>query len=82
MLPFAVFFGAALLVNRLVEIKRREEEARRQSDAQYRTIADTTPDAIITIDGNAQILFVNPAANMFRNREVAGVNYAYLAFPG
>jgi K+-sensing histidine kinase KdpD len=50
LLRFAVFLGAALLVNRLVEIKRREEESRRQSDAQYRTIADTAPDAIISID--------------------------------
>jgi PAS domain S-box-containing protein len=62
LLRFAVFVGAALLVNRLVEIKRREEESRRQRDAQYRTIADTAPDAIISIDGNARILLVNPAA--------------------
>jgi PAS domain S-box-containing protein len=61
-LRFAAFLGAAFLITALIEIKRRVEESRREIDAQYRTIADTAPDAIISIDGNARILLVNPAA--------------------
>jgi PAS domain S-box-containing protein len=61
-LRFAVFLGATLLIVGLVETKRRVEESRREINAQYRTISDTAPDAIISIDCNAWILFVNPAA--------------------
>jgi PAS domain S-box-containing protein len=60
---FLVFLGATLLVVTLVEMKRRAEASRREIHAEYRTIADTAPDAIITIDQQGQILFVNPAAS-------------------
>ena len=59
---FLVFLGATLLVVALVEMKRRAEASRREIHAEYRTIADTAPDAIITFDQHGQILFVNPAA--------------------
>jgi PAS domain S-box-containing protein len=58
---FAIFLGAILLIAGLVEAKRRVEESHREINARYRTIADTAPDAIVSIDGGAQILFVNPA---------------------
>jgi PAS domain S-box-containing protein len=59
---FAVFLGATLLITGLIEAKRRVEESRRKIDAQYRTIADTAPDAILAIDGGGRIAFMNPAA--------------------
>ncbi|MCU1263010.1 MAG: multi-sensor signal transduction histidine kinase, partial [Bryobacterales bacterium] len=61
-LRFAIFLGATLVIAGLVETNRRVEKSRREINAQYRTIADTAPDAIISIDGNARILLVNPAA--------------------
>jgi PAS domain S-box-containing protein len=61
-LRFGVFLGATLLITALIETKRRVEESRRHIDAQYRTIANTAPDAIISIDGDSRILFMNPAA--------------------
>ena len=62
LLRFAVFLGATLLIAGLVERKRRVEESSREINERYRTIADTAPDAIISIDASAQMLFVNPAA--------------------
>jgi PAS domain S-box-containing protein len=59
---FATFVGAAFLITALVEAKRRVEKSRDEINAKYRTIADTAPDAIISIDGNARIVFVNPEA--------------------
>jgi PAS domain S-box-containing protein len=58
---FAVFLGAAALIAVLVEAKRRVEESRREIHAQYRIIADTAPDAIVTVDHEGRILFMNPA---------------------
>jgi hypothetical protein len=60
-LRFAVFLGATLLIAVLIESKRRVEESRREIHAHYRIIADTAPDAIITIDHEGRILFMNPA---------------------
>jgi PAS domain S-box-containing protein len=59
---FAIFVGAAFLITALVEAKRRVEKSRDEINAQYRTIADTAPDAIISIDSDARILLVNPQA--------------------
>ncbi len=61
-LRFAAFLGATLLISALMEAKRRVEESRRRIDAQYRTITDTAADAIVSIDRNSRILFINPAA--------------------
>jgi PAS domain S-box-containing protein len=41
--------------------RKRAEEARRQSEEQYRTVVETATDAVISIDEVSQILFVNPA---------------------
>src|SRR5271155_5879657 len=51
---FAAFLGAIILIAALMEAKR-------QIDAQYRVIADTSRDAILSIDGTGRIFFVNPA---------------------
>lgn len=46
-----------------IEIAERKfaEEALRESEERYRTVAETASDAIITIDHNSEMLFVNPA---------------------
>jgi PAS domain S-box-containing protein len=59
---FAVFLGAIVLIAALMEAKRRAEESRRRIDAQYRVIGDSAPYAIVSIDEESRILFVNPAA--------------------
>jgi len=42
--------------------RKRIEEALRISEAQYRIVAETASDAIISIDENSTVLFVNTAA--------------------
>jgi PAS domain S-box-containing protein len=59
---FAAFIGAELLINQLISAKRRSDEARRQSDEDYRVVAETAHDAILTIDEGNKILFANAAA--------------------
>ena len=59
---FAAFLGVIVLVAVLMEAKRRAEESRRQIDAQYRVVADTSRYAILSIDDTSRIFFVNPAA--------------------
>src|SRR5580658_7706237 len=59
---FAAFLVAIVLIAVLMEAKRRADESRRQIDAQYRVIADTSRDAILSIDDTGRIFFVNPAA--------------------
>lgn len=46
----------------LVEMKRRADLSRLQLHARYQAIADTAPDAIVSIDENNRIQLVNPAA--------------------
>jgi PAS domain S-box-containing protein len=53
--------------NRVVAIvheftmRKRAEEARREIEEQYRTVVDTAIDAVVSIDENSRIIFVNPA---------------------
>jgi PAS domain S-box-containing protein len=61
-LRFGVFVGAVLLVNHLISIKRRSDEARRESDEYYRIVAEAATDAILSFDENKQIVFANEAA--------------------
>ncbi len=42
--------------------RKRAEEALRESEEQYRVVAETASDAIITIDAASRIVFINPAA--------------------
>jgi PAS domain S-box-containing protein len=44
-----------------IEDLKRAEEARRQSEEQYRIVVETATDAIVSIDADSQLLFVNPA---------------------
>lgn len=41
--------------------RKRAEEALRQSEERYRIVTDTASEAIITIDENSTILFINPS---------------------
>jgi PAS domain S-box-containing protein len=59
---FAAFLIVIVLIAALMEAKRRVEESRRQIDAQYRVIADTSRDTILSIDDTGRIFFANPAA--------------------
>jgi K+-sensing histidine kinase KdpD len=52
---FAAFLGAIVLVAILIEARRRAEKSRRQIDAQYRVIAETSRDAILSIDDTGRI---------------------------
>jgi PAS domain S-box-containing protein len=47
-------------IGQLIE-RRRVEEAMRESETRFRTLAETASDAIITINEESKILFVNPA---------------------
>jgi PAS domain S-box-containing protein len=42
-------------------MRKRAEDARREIEEQYRTVVDTAIDAVVSIDENSQIIFVNPA---------------------
>jgi PAS domain S-box-containing protein len=41
--------------------RKRLEEARRRSEELYRTVVETATDAVVSIDEDGKILFVNPA---------------------
>jgi PAS domain S-box-containing protein len=59
---FAAFLGAIVPVAILIEAKRRAEKSRRQIDSQYRVVADTSRDAIVSLDDTGRIFFMNPSA--------------------
>lgn len=48
-------------IGQLLERKRAEQKLR-ESESRFRTLAETASDAIITIDEQSTIIFVNPAA--------------------
>ena len=41
--------------------RKRDEEARRYSEEQYRTVVETATDAVVSIGEDSKVLFVNPA---------------------
>src|SRR5262249_18698524 len=47
-------------IGQLIE-RKQKEEALRESENRFRTLAETASDAIITIDESGYIVFVNPA---------------------
>ncbi len=59
-LPVAV--RRALKESALREERRRGEEALREREARYRVLAETATDAIVTINSESRILFLNAAA--------------------
>jgi PAS domain S-box-containing protein len=47
-------------------VRKQSEQALRESETRFRTLADTASDAIITIDANSTIIYINHAAeNIF-----------------
>jgi PAS domain S-box-containing protein len=62
-LRLAGFIGMAICINRLIASKQRVEESHREIEDQYRVIAETALDAIISTDGMGKIGLVNSAAS-------------------
>jgi PAS domain S-box-containing protein len=56
------FVLLALLLSSLVASVRRERDQLRDSEERYRILAETASDAIIVIDEEGEILYVNPVA--------------------
>lgn len=57
--------------------RKRSEEALRESEAKFRTVAETASDAILTVDGEGKIIFVNAATEKifgYRADEMVGQN--------
>jgi PAS domain S-box-containing protein len=44
-------------------MRKQAEDAQRQIEEQYRTVAQTATDAIVSIDENSQIIFANPSTS-------------------
>jgi PAS domain S-box-containing protein len=57
-----VFVLVALLLSSVVAAIRRERNQLRDSEERYRILAETASDAIIVIDEQGEILYVNPVA--------------------
>jgi len=53
---------AALVVVRDITARKQAEEALREREARYHVLAETATDAIVTINSESRILFVNAAA--------------------
>jgi len=64
--------GVAFVLD-LTEHKRRlqAEESRLQAERQYRTVVETAPDAVVTIDAESVIQLVNPAVTKIFGYEPA-----------
>lgn len=61
--------------------QRRAEKALRESEELYRVVTETATDAILTMDGNSTILFVNPATERifgYSRAELIGQNLTML----
>jgi PAS domain S-box-containing protein len=64
--------------------RKRQEEALHESEERYRTVTETASEAIITIDEQSKILFVNPAAELtfgYSSEEMLGQELTML-MPG
>ncbi|MCU1314652.1 MAG: domain S-box protein [Acidobacteriaceae bacterium] len=57
----AVLLGAMLLTVEIVEARKRSERARRQLDEDFRLLAETSPDSILSVNEQQLIEFANPA---------------------
>jgi PAS domain S-box-containing protein len=63
---FGVFLGAMLLTLEMIERRKRSEYARLQLDEDFRSLAETSPDSIVSVDQAGMVQFANPAvARMF-----------------
>jgi PAS domain S-box-containing protein len=56
------FVLVALLLSSVVASLRRERLQTRESEERYRLLAETASDAIVVIDDQGEILYVNPVA--------------------
>jgi PAS domain S-box-containing protein len=52
-------------------MRKMAEDARQEIEEQYRTVVDTAIDAVVSIDENSQIIFVNPATTKLFGYESA-----------
>ena len=63
---FGVFLGAMILTMEMIERRKRSEYAHLQLDEDFRTLAETSPDSIVSVDQAGIVQFANPAiARMF-----------------
>jgi PAS domain S-box-containing protein len=58
---FGIFLGAMLLTMEIIETKRRTERDRLQLDEDFRSLAETSPDCILSADQDGVIQFANRA---------------------
>jgi PAS domain S-box-containing protein len=66
-LRMAVFVGALLVTEALLNAKRRSDFARLAIGEEFRSLAETSPDGIFIVDGTWHVQFANPAlSTMFR----------------
>lgn len=73
-----------LAISFLMDIteRKRAEEALRESEAKFRTLAETAPDIIMTVDRDGTILFINRAEPGFTAEKAIGTPvYDYIS-PG
>ncbi|MCU1294422.1 MAG: fixL, partial [Bryobacterales bacterium] len=81
LLRLAVFVGAMLLTQAILEAKLRSDVARMAIGEEFRSLAETSPDGILFTDDACLVLFANPAlAKMFGlpEREMLGRSAAVL----
>jgi PAS domain S-box-containing protein len=57
-----LFLLISLMIGSLVSAVRREKNLLRESEERYRHLAESASDAIMVIDDQGQIMFVNPVA--------------------
>ena len=80
-LRLAVFVGALLVTEALLNAKRRSDAARLAIGEEFRSLAETSPDGIFIVDGTWHVQFANPAlSKLFRipGEEVLGRSAADL----
>lgn len=66
-LRMAVFVGALLVTEALLNAKRRSDFSRLAIGEEFRSLAETSPDGIFIVDGTWHVQFANPAlSTMFR----------------
>jgi PAS domain S-box-containing protein len=66
-LRMAVFVGALLVTEALLNAKRRSDAARLAIGEEFRSLAETSPDGIFIMDGTCRVQSANPALfKMFR----------------
>lgn len=78
---FGVFLGAMLLTIEIIETKRRTERARLQLDEDFRSLAETSPDCIVSVDQDGVIQFANRAVTRlfgFPTQDVKGKQVSLL----